>query len=237
MTRTPNWIAIVAATGAIAAAWAVAPAGAASVARWSNSHCQLQQARVQRPPPAPERAPAGRRQSDSQAHGCAQRVPGPKHWSKTQCSDYQATFAKLNAFPSDAQLATANTALKNHGCSQRVTHAADPAASAARRCRAPAPGEARRTWRTSRPPASSSPARPPRGAPRPVRTDRARCPSPYARPRRGSAPVRAFVDDRVRSPRRAVEEVPGPTGRSSPSTITVHRPRRIRKSSCPASWW
>ena len=53
-------------------------------------------------------------------HGCAQRVPGPKHWSNTQCSDYQATFLKLYAFPNGPQLATANNALKNHGCSQRV---------------------------------------------------------------------------------------------------------------------
>ena len=103
MTRTPKWIASVAATGAIAAAWAVAPAGAASVARWSNSHCQLQQAvfNVRHPHPSGLLQAGGNR--ILKQHGCTQRVPGPKHWSNTQCSDYQATFAKLNAFPSDAQ--------------------------------------------------------------------------------------------------------------------------------------
>jgi hypothetical protein len=120
MTRTPKWIASLAAAGAVAAAWAVAPAGAASVARWPNSHCRLQQAvfNVRHPQPSGLLLAGGNR--ILKQHGCAQRFPGPKRWSNTQCSDYQATFAKLIAFPSDPQVATANTALKNHGCSQRV---------------------------------------------------------------------------------------------------------------------
>jgi hypothetical protein len=120
MTRTMKWIASFAAVAAIAAAWAVAPAGAATAARWSNSHCRLQQAlfNVRHPHPSGLLLAGGNRILEQ--HGCAQRVPGPKHWSNTQCSDYQLTFIKLYASPTDKQLAAANGALKNHGCKQRV---------------------------------------------------------------------------------------------------------------------
>ncbi|MGH2887409.1 MAG: hypothetical protein ACRDPA_32710 [Solirubrobacteraceae bacterium] len=120
MTRTVKWIASFAAAAAIAGAWAVAPAGAVPAARWSNSHCQLQQAlfNVRHPHPSGLLLAGGNR--ILKLHGCTQRVPGPKHWANTQCSDYQVTFAKLYAFPTDPQLNAANTALKNHGCSQRV---------------------------------------------------------------------------------------------------------------------
>ncbi len=120
MTRTTKWIASIATTAAIAAAWTVAPAGAATATRWSNSHCQLQQAlfNVRHPHPSGLLLAGGNR--ILKQHGCAQRVPGPKHWSNSQCSDYQVTFAKLYAFPTDPQLNAANTALKDHGCSQRV---------------------------------------------------------------------------------------------------------------------
>ena len=96
------------------------PAGATAAARWSNSHCQLQQAffNVRHPHPTGLQVAGGNRTLRS--HGCAQRVPGPKHWSSTQCVDYQGTFLKLHGYPTGPQLAAANTALKNHGCTQRV---------------------------------------------------------------------------------------------------------------------
>jgi hypothetical protein len=120
MTRTTTWIASIAAAAAIAAAWLVAPAGAATAARWSNSHCQLQQAQfnVRHPHPSGLLLAGGNR--ILKQHGCVQRVPGPKHWTNTQCSDYQATVLKLYGFPTNAQLATADRALKHHGCPQRV---------------------------------------------------------------------------------------------------------------------
>jgi hypothetical protein len=120
MTWTPERIASIGAAAAIAAAWLVGPASAAAPARWSNSHCELQQAlfNVRHPRPSGLLLAVGNR--TLKGHGCTQRVPGPKHWSNTQCSDYQATFVKLYAYPSDPQVNAANTALRNHVCSQRV---------------------------------------------------------------------------------------------------------------------
>lgn len=94
------------------------PAGAA--AGWSSSHCQLQQAlfNVRHPHPSGLLLAGGNRVLKQ--HGCAERVPGPRHWSTTQCEDYQATFVKLHGYPTNQALASANTALKNHGCAQRV---------------------------------------------------------------------------------------------------------------------
>jgi hypothetical protein len=108
MARMTTWIASIAATGALAAASAGAPAGAATGARWSNSHCQLQQAlfNVRHPHPSRLLLTGGNRILEQ--HGCSQRVPGPKRWSSTQCSDYQATFAKLYVFPTDPQVGAAN---------------------------------------------------------------------------------------------------------------------------------
>ncbi len=119
MTRaTMSLVASLAATAAIALL--ASSAGAVPAARWSNSHCELQQSlfNVRHPHPSGRLLAGGNR--ILKQHGCAQRVPGPKHWSNTQCGDYQATFMKLYASPTNKQLATANGALKQHGCRQRV---------------------------------------------------------------------------------------------------------------------
>ena len=121
MTRTTKWIASIVTAAAFAGAWTVAPAGAVTAARWSNSHCQLQQAlfNVRHPHPSGLLLAGGDR--ILMQHGCAQRRPGPRRWSSTRCQDYPVTFVTLNAFPSDPQVVAANQALKKHGCPQRVT--------------------------------------------------------------------------------------------------------------------
>lgn len=121
MTRTTTFFAVaITSAAAIASACLVAPAGATAAARWSNSHCQLRQAQfnVRHPHPSGLLLAGGNR--ILKQHGCAQRVPGPRHWSSTQCVDYQGTFLKLHGYPTGPQLAGANTTLKNHGCTQRV---------------------------------------------------------------------------------------------------------------------
>ena len=107
---------------AIAVVTLVPSAGAATAPRWSKARCQFQQALFNVRHPHPTRAQLAGGNRTLRAHGCAERVPGPKHWSGTQCVDYQVTFVKLNAFPSDPQLAAANNVLKDHGCSQRIKH-------------------------------------------------------------------------------------------------------------------
>jgi hypothetical protein len=120
MTRTTKRIAWIAAGAAVVLACLMPQALAATSPRWSKLQCELQQAlfNVRHSHPTGLQLAGGNRVL--KAHGCAERVPGPKHWSNTQCADYQATFAKLYAFPTNRQLAAANRALKNHGCQQRV---------------------------------------------------------------------------------------------------------------------